>query len=300
MVGQPTTQVAKVAEDYGKVEGHTQREIVWRRFRRHRLAIAGGIVLVLLFVAAATAPWSTPYGYEEIDLTAINSPPTWEHPMGTDRLGRDGLTRVLFGGRVSLMVGFSVGVFSTLVGAAVGIFAGYKGRIADTATMGFVDFMLVLPFIPLLLVAGSLFQFTPVTMTLILVILLWPRMARLVRGQVLAVRGQEYVLAAKAVGVSDSRIMLRHVLPNVLGIMVVEATLIVAQAILLETAISFLGLGIQPPTPSWGNLLEDSRATMTEQPWLTWFPGMMIVITALCVNFLGDGLRDALDPKAVE
>ena len=300
MVGQPTTQVAKVSEDYGKVEGHTQREIVWRRFRRHRLAITGGIVLALLFVAAATAPWSTPYGYEEIDLAAINSPPTWKHPMGTDRLGRDGLTRVLFGGRISLMVGFSVGVFSTLVGAAVGIFAGYKGKIADTATMGFVDFMLVLPFIPLLLVAGSLFQFTPVTMTLILVILLWPRMARLVRGQVLAVRGQEYVLAAKAVGASDSRIMVRHVLPNVLGIMVVEATLIVAQAILLETAISFLGLGIQPPTPSWGNLLEDSRATMTEQPWLTWFPGMMIVITALCVNFLGDGLRDALDPKAVE
>ena len=138
------------------------------------------------------------------------------------------------------------------------------------------------------------------TITLVLALLLWPRMSRLVRGQVLAVRNQEYVQAARAVGVSDVRIMFRHILPNVMGIVVVEATLIVAQAILLETAISFLGLGIQPPVPSWGNLLEDSRSTMTEQPWLTWFPGVMIVITALCVNFLGDGLRDALDPRMVE
>jgi peptide/nickel transport system permease protein len=132
------------------------------------------------------------------------------------------------------------------------------------------------------------------------VLLLWPRMARLVRGQVLAVREQEYVLAAKAIGVSNVRIMLRHILPNVVGVMVVEATLIVALAILVESAISYLGLGIQPPTPSWGNLLQDARTTMTEQWWLAVFPGLMIVITALCVNFLGDGLRDALDPKAVE
>jgi peptide/nickel transport system permease protein len=129
---------------------------------------------------------------------------------------------------------------------------------------------------------------------------LWPRMARIVRGQVLSLRNQDYVQAAKAIGVSDTKIALRHILPNVVGIMVVEATLVVAQAILIETAVSYLGLGIQPPTPSWGNMLEDSRTTMTTQWWLTWFPGLMIVITALCVNFLGDGLRDALDPKAVE
>jgi len=133
-----------------------------------------------------------------------------------------------------------------------------------------------------------------------LVILLWMNMARLVRGAVLSVRQQEYVQAAKAVGVSDIKIMLRHVLPNVVGVMVVQATLTVALAIILESTISYLGLGIQPPTPSWGNMLTDARSTMTQQPWLTWFPGMMIVITALCVNFLGDGLRDALDPKAVE
>lgn len=287
-------------EDYGKVRGRTQREIIWRRFKRHRLALVGGIVLILLYAIALVTPWIAPYGFDQIDFTALNSPPSADHPMGTDRLGRDEMTRVLYGGRVSLMVGLGVGVISTAIGTAVGLLAGYYGRVVDTATMGFVDFMLVLPFIPFLLVLGSIFQFTAVTITGVLAFLLWPRLARLVRGQVLAIRNQEYVQAARAVGVSNPRIMVRHILPNVVGIVVVETTLVVALAIILEATISYLGLGIQPPTPSWGNLLEDSRATMREQWWLTWFPGMMIVITALCVNFLGDGLRDALDPKAVE
>ena len=285
---------------YGQVKGRTQRDIVWRRFRRHRLALVGGAILLFLYAAALLTPWIAPYSYDAIDFTALNQGPSLKHPMGTDRLGRDELTRVLYGGRVSLMIGLGVGVVSTLIGTAVGIFSGYTGRLTDTLSMGFVDFMLVLPFIPFLLVVGSIFQFTPITITFVLAVLLWPRLARLVRGQVLTIRNLEYVQAAQAIGVSKFKTMLRHILPNVMGIVVVETTLIVALAILIETAISFLGLGIQPPTPSWGNLLEDSRATMTEQPWLTWFPGMMIVITALCVNFLGDGLRDALDPKAVE
>ncbi|HSL00668.1 MAG TPA: ABC transporter permease [Rubrobacteraceae bacterium] len=287
-------------EEYVKVRGRTQREIIWRRFRRHRLAMASGVFLVLLYLAALATPAIVPYEYDEIDYAAINQGPSLEHPMGTDRLGRDELTRVLYGGRVSLVVGLGVGVFSTLIGAAVGIFSGYYGRAVDTALMSFTDFMLTLPFIPLILVLGSIFNFTPASITLALVILLWMNMARLVRGGVLSVREQEYVLAARAIGVSDSRIMLRHVLPNVVGVMVVQATLTVALAIILESTVSFLGFGIQPPTPSWGNMLTDARSTMTQQPWLTWFPGMMIVITALCVNFLGDGLRDALDPKAVE
>lgn len=288
------------SEEYGKVEGRTQREIIWRRFRRHRLALAGGIVLLLLYLSAIFTPWITPYGFNEQNFTAINSPPTLEHPMGTDRLGRDELTRVLYGGRVSLMVGLGVGVFCTAIGATVGILAGYYGKRVDSGLMSFTDFILVLPLIPLLLVAGSIFNFTPVTMTLVLVLFLWGAIARLTRGQVLAIRNQEYVQAAKAIGVSDFKIMLRHILPNVVGVLVVQATLYVALAILLESAASFLGFGIQPPTPSWGNLLTDARATMTQQWWLTVFPGAMIVITALCVNFLGDGLRDALDPKAVE
>jgi peptide/nickel transport system permease protein len=288
------------AEDYGKVKGRTQREIIWRRFKRHRLALVGAIILLLLYIAEIVTPWVAPYGYDEIDFTALNQPPSLKHPMGTDELGRDELTRVIYGGRVSLLLGLGVGVFSTLIGAVVGIISGYYGRFVDTASMGFTDFMLTLPFLPILLVLGSLFNFTAVTITFALVLLLWMTIARLVRGQVLSVRNQEYVQAAKAIGVGDFKIMFRHILPNVVGVMLVQATLITAEAILIESALSFLGLGIQPPTPSWGNLLEDARTTMTTQWWLTWFPGMMIVITVLCVNFLGDGLRDALDPKAVE
>lgn len=294
------TAEARIGGEYGKVQGRTQREIIWRRFKRHKLALIGGVILILLYIAAIATPWIAPYGYAHIDYAAFNQPPSLHHPMGTDELGRDELTRVMYGGRISLSLGLAVGVFSTLIGATIGIFSGYYGRLVDVGTMGFVDFMLTLPFVPLLLVAGSIFQFTPVEIIIVLVLLLWPRMARLVRGQVLTVREQEYVQAAKAVGVSNTKIMLRHILPNVIGVMVVEATLIVALAILVESAISYLGLGIQPPTPSWGNLLQDARTTMTEQWWLAVFPGLMIVITALCVNFLGDGMRDALDPKAVE
>lgn len=296
----PMEAAEAVGESYGKVEGRTQREIFWRRFKRHRLAIVGGVILLLIYAAALATPIIAPYEYDEPDYTAINQGPSLEHPMGTDRLGRDEFTRVLYGGRVSLVVGLGVGAFVTVVGGVVGLVSGYYGRLADTGLMGVADFTLVLPFIPMLLVLGSIFRFTAYTITFVIALLLWPKMARLVRGQVLSVRNQEYVQAAKAIGVSDAKIIFRHVLPNVVGVMVVEATLVVALAILIETAISYLGLGIQPPTPSWGNMLEDARTTMTQQWWLTWFPGLMIVLTALCVNFFGDGLRDALDPKAVE
>ncbi len=291
---------AALSDEYGKVEGRTQREIIWRRFKRHKLAIVGGVVLLLLFLAALAAPALAPYEYDAIDYTAINQGPSASHPMGADNLGRDGLTRVLYGGRVSLLVGLSVGVFSTLLGAVVGIVAGYYGRFVDVGAMGFVDFMLTLPFLPVLLVLGKIYSFTALTIAAAVALLVWMPIARLVRGQVLSVRKQEYVQAAHAIGVSGPRTMLRHIFPNVVGVMVVQATLITGEAILIESALSFLGLGIQPPTPSWGNMLEDARTTMTTQWWLTYFPGLMIVITVLCVNFLGDGLRDALDPKAVE
>ncbi len=299
--GSEAMQAAEAAgEDYGKVKGRTQREIVWRRFRRHKLAMISGLVLVLLYAAALATPWIAPYGYADIDYTALDQGPSLKHPMGTDELGRDELTRVIYGGRVSLLLGLGVGVFSTLIGAVVGIISGYYGRFVDTASMGFTDFMLTLPFLPILLVLGSIFNFTAVTITFALVLLLWMTIARLVRGQDISVRNHEYLKAAKAIGVSDFMIKFRNIFPNVVGVMLVQATLITAEAILIESALSFLGLGIQPPTPSWGNLLEDARTTMTTQWWLTWFPGMMIVVTVLCVNFLGDGLRDALDPKAVE
>jgi peptide/nickel transport system permease protein len=208
------------------------------------------------------------------------------------------LLRLQISGDVATAIGCIF--YESVCGAAVGIFSGFYGRFVDTTAMGFTDFMLTLPFLPILLVMGSIYNFTAVTITFALVLLLWMTIARLVRGQVLSVRNQEYVQSAKAIGVSDFMIMFRHIFPNVVGVMLVQATLITAEAILIESALSFLGLGIQPPTPSWGNLLEDARTTMTTQWWLTWFPGMMIVVTVLCVNFLGDGLRDALDPKAVE
>lgn len=286
--------------EYGRVKGRTQREIIWRRFKRHRLAMIGGAVLALLYIMALVGPLATPYGYDQIDFTAINQGPSLKHPMGTDEIGRDELTRVIFGGRVSLLVGLGVGVLSTLVGATVGIISGFYGRWVDTGAMSFTDFMLVVPPLPLLIVLGSIFDFSAVTITLVLVVLSWMTVGRLVRGQVLSLRNLEFVQAAQAIGVSNAKIMLRHILPNVLGIMVVQATLVVAIAIIAESSLSYLGLGIQPPTPSWGNLLEDARTTMTTQWWLAVFPGAMIVVTVLCVNFLGDGLRDALDPKAVE
>ena len=284
----------------GAVRGRSQREIVWNRFKRHRLAVICGFILVGLYLAAIAAPFIAPYGYAEIDYTAINQGPSLAHPMGADNLGRDELTRVIYGGRVSLLVGLSVGVFSTVLGAAVGIVAGFYGRFVDTIVMAVTDFWLTLPFLAVLLVLGAIFQFTPVTISIVLVLILWPPIARLVRGEVLSLRGQEYVQAAKAIGVSGMRTMLRHILPNTIGIMLVQATLITAEAILIESVLSFLGLGIQPPTPSWGNMLADARTTITLYPWLAIFPGLMIIITALSVNFLGDGLRDALDPQATE
>ncbi|MGI8650437.1 MAG: ABC transporter permease [Rubrobacter sp.] len=288
------------AGELGQVAGRTQREIIWRRFRKHRLAMVCGVILLLLYLLALAAPLIAPYDYDAIDYTALSAGPTAAHPFGADSLGRDQLTRVLYGGRVSLVAGLSVGLFSTLIGAAVGIFSGFTGGRIDTFSVGFLDFMLTLPLLPFLLVLGSVFNFTAVTISFVLVLLLWPSIARVVRSQVLSLRSQEYVQAAKAIGVSNATTMVRHVLPNVVGVMVVQATLVTADAILLESALSFLGLGIQPPTPSWGNLLEDARTTLTQAWWLTVFPAAMIIITAVCVNFLGDGLRDALDPKAVE
>ena len=298
--GDPVEAAEVEPEESGRVQGRTQKEIIWRRFKRHKLAMVCGAVLILLYFVALVTPWIAPYGFAEQDFTAMNQGPSFKHPMGTDQLGRDELTRVLYGGRVSMMIGLGVGLLITFIGTGVGIVSGYYGRFVDSGLMGTADFVLVLPFIPVLLVLGSIFPLGVFSITFVIALLLWPRMARLVRGQVLALRDQEYVQAAKAVGVSDFRIMLRHIFPNTFGIVVVEATLIVALAIILESIISFLGFGIQPPTPSWGNMLTDARSQMTTQWWLTIFPGLMIVITALCVNFVGDGLRDALDPKAVE
>jgi peptide/nickel transport system permease protein len=243
-LGAPPLEASGPGEEQGKVQGRTQRQIVWHRFRRHQLAMISGAILLLLYLAAIFGPMLAPYGYSQIDYNTFSQGPSLAHPMGTDQLGRDELTRVIYGGRVSLMVGLSVGVFSTLIGAIFGIVSGFYGRLVDVGIMGFTDFMLVLPNLPLLIVAGSIFRLNAVTISILLVALSWTTIARVVRGQVLSLRNREFVLVAQAIG--------------------------------------------------------DAQSTMTQQWWLAVFPGAMIILTVLCVNFLGDGLRDALDSKAIE
>ena len=244
-----------------------------------------------------------------IPLTESPSGPSWSHWFGTDLLARDSLSRVLHGGQVSLEVAFGIAILSTLIGVVIGALAGFYGGIWDGLLMRFTDLWIALPAIPFLAVAvsigtvdlgplGSLDLGGPLGITLLLSLLLWGSIARVVRGVTLSLREREFVDAARAVGASNARIITRHVIPNCAGPIIVNATLVVAEAILVESTLSFLGFGIQPPTPSWGNLLTDAIATTEEYWWLTVFPGLAIFLTVLAVNFVGDGLRDALDPRS--
>ena len=273
----------------------------------------GGVGLILLYLLVLCAPWLAPYDYQYLDLASTDPAPSLAHPLGTTLTGQDELTRVLYGGRLSLLLALAVTVLTTIVGATVGLVSGYYGRMADAGFMGLTDFALALPLIPVVLVAGFMFQFSPVVMTLALALLLWPRMARLARAETLSVRGQEYVEAAKAIGVRGKRIVLRHLLPNVAGVVVVEATLILATALLTESALSFvaayacelnqncnLAPSVKAGSTSLGRLLGDSIPTMDTMWWLTFFPGLLIALVILFATFLGDGLRDALDPKTEE
>lgn len=275
--------------------GRTQWQMFWRRFRRHKLAMASAIVLLLLYLMAAFAPLIAPYDHTRIEYTGAQ-PPSAQHWMGTDELGRDQLSRIIMGGRVSLVVGLVVALLSAGIGTLVGMLAGYYGSWVDNSLMRFVDMMLSLPLLPLLMVAGLATGGSLWGIVAILGLLTWMGVARLVRGSFLSLREKEFVEAARAMGASDWRIITRHLLPNAVAPIVVNTTLAVGVAIIIESVLSFLGFGIQPPTPSWGNMLTDAKNTMVVYPWLTWVPGLSIVVTVLAVNFFGDGLRDALDP----
>lgn len=270
----------------------------WREFRRHRLATVSLGVVVVLGVACALAPVLAPFEFDAIDLSSIRAAPSLEHLMGTDDLGRDLFTRVLYGGRVSLLIGVLSAVLGTSLGAAVGAVAGYYGRWIDNGLMRVTDVAYAIPTLPLLIVLASYTQATALSMALVVGLLSWMTTARVVRSEVLTIREMPYVEAARSVGASNGRILGRHVLPNALGPIVVGATLAVGNAIILESSLSFLGLGVQPPTPTWGNMLMDAQATMSTTPWLSVFPGAAILIVVLAVNFIGDGLQDALDPGA--
>jgi peptide/nickel transport system permease protein len=272
------------------------RESGWHRLRRHRVAITSLGVLVLLAAACAIAPLLTSYSASEQDLTLTFGSPDGAHWLGTDSLGRDQFARLLYGGRVSLSVGFGVAVLGGAFGTVIGMVAGYAGGITDTVLMRMTDFMLALPALIFLIVAARAFGDSIPVVILLVAALAWMPLARIVRGMTMSVKEREFIVAARAAGAGPWRIMLRSILPNLVGVVIVNLTLTVAAAILLESALSFLGLGIQPPTPTWGNMLAGSKGYVQTAPWLVWFPGLAILLTVLCVNFLGDGLRDALDP----
>lgn len=271
--------------------------VVWRRFRRNRLALAGAGVVLLLFILSFLAPVITPYDPAHLDAWNVLLPPSSQHWFGTDELGRDVLTRVIYGARVSLKVGFVAVGIAVLIGAAVGLLAGFYGGWIDAILMRLVDIMLCFPTFFLILAVIAMLEPSIWYIMIIIGLTGWMGVARLVRAEVLTLREREFVQAARALGASDLRIIVRHILPNALSPVLVTATLGVAGAILTESALSFLGIGVQPPTPSWGNILTAGKDYIEFAWWLSLFPGLAILVTVLAYNLLGEGLRDALDPR---
>jgi peptide/nickel transport system permease protein len=278
--------------------------MVWRRFRRHRGAVLGAIILTIIIVSCLLAPLS-PYDPEKSDLTSALQPPSWQHPFGTDPLGRDMLTRVLYGGRISLFVGFMVVIITLLIGIPMGAIAGFLGGWVDEVLMRVIDASLALPTLMILILLSAIMREIELpflqrnnvmTIAFVIGILSWMTIARLVRAIFLTLREMEYVSASRALGASDFRIIVSEILPNGFGPIIVAATLGIGWAIMEESGLSFLGFGIQPPTPSWGNLLNSAQEHLVKHPWLAIFPGLMIFFTIISVNYIGDGLRDALDP----
>jgi peptide/nickel transport system permease protein len=274
-----------------------RRVVFWRQFRKNPLAVAGGIVVILLGAIALLAPVLTPYDPAAYDVKQILLAPSVTHLFGTDQLGRDVFSRMLFGARISMAVGFlSVGI-AVVIGTLFGTVAAYYGGRVDEVLMRFVDLMLNFPRFFLLLTLIALLRPSIWVIMAVIGLTGWMGLARLVRGEILSLREREFVQGARALGAPDARIMFRHILPNALVPVLVSATLGVAAAILTESGLSFLGLGVQPPTPSWGNILIDGKANIEIAWWLSVFPGLAILVTVLAYNLFGEGLRDALDPR---
>ena len=271
---------------------------VWRQVRRNRAAVAGIIILGILIFVAIAAPWLAPHDPYEMNLRdALKPPGTPGHILGTDELGRDTLSRLIYGSRISLTVGLIVVGIAGTIGVILGAISGYYGGIADFVIMRLVDLLLAFPFLVLAIAVVSVVGASLTNMMIVLGAVSWITYARLVRGLVLSLREEEFVLAARVVGVRDRRIILRHILPNTLGVVIVQATFGVAMAILAASALSFLGMGAQPPTAEWGAMLSTAKKNMRQHPMLAIAPGLAIMITVLAINFVGDALRDALDPR---
>lgn len=296
------------------IEEESPWKIIWRRFRRHRLALAGIATIVLIALVCYLAPWVAPYDpIKDIDRDANgqilrNDPPSLRHLMGTDNIGRDVFSRLLYAGRISLSVAFVVTFFETIIGVFIGALSGYFGGWVDDVIQRFVEFMLSIPLLPLLLAFAALLRditlpgmpremTSVVIISFILIAFGWLTSAVLVRGMVLSLRNQEFTEAARALGVGHLGIILRHMIPNSLAPIIVSATLGLGTVIIYESALSFLGFGIQPPVPTWGNMLNEYQNEMWTQPAKVFYPGLAIFICVLAFNYIGDGLRDAMDPR---
>jgi len=269
----------------------------WRHFKKNRLGVGGLVIIVIVFLIAISVPFLSPYDPGKTDVSLKLKPPSFQHYLGTDQLGRDVFSRMLYGSRISLSVGFVAVGISILIGILVGAMAGYKGGWVDSLLMRFVDIMLSFPSFFLILTVVAILRPNIYNVMIVIGITSWEGTARFVRAEFLSLRERDYVQAARSLGVKDRRIIFRHILPNALAPVFVTASLGVASAILVEAGLSFLGFGVQPPAPSWGNILTEGRTYIFDAWWLTVFPGLAILITVLSFNLFGEGLRDALDPR---
>ena len=269
----------------------------WYRFSRNKLAVAGSVVVVSLFIVSMLAPWISPYDPGEINLQMVLASPSAAHPLGTDQLGRDVLSRMIWGSRISLKVGFVAVGIAVVIGAILGAMAGYYGRWIDAVVMRFVDVMFCFPSFFLILAVIAFLEPSIWNIMIVIGVTGWMGITRLVRADFVSLREREFVQAARCIGANDFRIIFVHILPNAMASILVAATLGVAGAILTESALSFLGIGVQPPTPSWGNILTAGKDNIDIAWWLSLFPGLAILITVLGFNLLGEGIRDSLDPR---
>ena len=300
-------------ESLAKVKEESFTRIVWNRFRKHKLAVVSMIVLAVIILACTFAPWIAPYNpvqsqKDENGTIIKNSPPTSEFWMGTDAIGRDVFSRLLYAGRISLLIAFVVTLCAESMGAFIGAMSGYFGGRVDDIIQRTVEFLLTLPLLPMLLAFSALLRGIKITflpaewssafiIAVILIIFGWMPSSRLMRGMVLSLRNQEFTEAARAMGLGSFGIITRHMIPNALAPIIVSATLSLGGVIILESALSFLGFGIQPPIPTWGNMLAEYQSDMWTQPAKVFYPGLAIFIVNLSFNYMGDGLRDALDPR---
>ena len=268
-----------------------------KRFWKNRMAVVGSVIVVLLFIVSLLAPWLAPYDPNAIDLKNVLAPPTGGHPFGTDPLGRDVLSRMIWGAGISLKVGFVATGIAILIGTMLGAVSGYYGRWVDAVIMRFVDIMLCFPSFFLILAVIALLEPSIWNIMIVIGLTGWMGVTRLVRADFISLKERDFVQAARVIGAGDLRIIFLHILPNAMASVLVTATLGVAGAILTESALSFLGIGVQPPTPSWGNILTAGKDNIDIAWWLSFYPGLAILITVLGYNLLGEGIRDALDPR---